>query len=170
MKTEEYRRVSHEFGPVYDENSTILILGSFPSVKSREAAFYYQHPQNRFWKVLEALWEDPAGRTVEERKAFLLRHGIALWDVIESCEIIGSSDSAIRNVVPTKLRKVLQNAPIGRIYGNGNKAYQLYQKYHEAQTGIPMTRLPSTSPANAAWSLERLIGAWSIIRERGPQL
>ena len=96
----------------------------------------------------------------------MLEHHIALWDVIESCEIIGSSDSAIRDVVPTDLRKVLQGAPIQRIYGNGNKAYQLYQKYHEAQTGILMTRLPSTSPANAAWSLERLIGAWSIIRER----
>ena len=115
--------------------------------------------------MLEALWEDSAGRTVEERREFLLRHGIALWDVIESCEIIGSSDSAIRDVVPTDLQKVLQGAPIQRIYGNGNKAYQLYQKYH-AQTGILMTRLPSTSPANAAWSLERLIGAWSIIREK----
>lgn len=114
---------------------------------------------------MEALWKETAGSTAEERKAFLLRHGIALWDVVESCEIIGSSDSAIRNVVPTELQRVLRSAPIQRIYGNGNKAYQLYQKYHEAQTGIPMTRLPSTSPANAAWSLERLIGAWSIIRE-----
>ncbi len=164
-KNDEYQRVFHEFGPVYDENSKILILGSFPSVKSRQQAFYYGHPQNRFWKLLAQLLEEEVPETVEEKRMMLLRHGIALWDVIESCEIIGSSDSSIRNVVPVDLNVILSSCNIAQIYANGTTARRLFEKYHRAQTGREIVGLPSTSPANAAWNMERLLEAWSCIGE-----
>lgn len=160
----EYEKVSHTFEPVYDENSRILILGTFPSVKSREQNFYYGHPQNRFWKLLAALTDSEVPQTIAEKKEMLLRSRIAIWDVIESCEIIGSSDSSIRNVVPADLNRILQNAPIQTIYANGGKAYELYEKYARPLTGRPIEKLPSTSPANAAWQMERLIGAWNMIK------
>ena len=157
-------RVEHHIEPVYDAYSRILILGSFPSVKSREAMFFYGHPQNRFWRVIAAVFEDAFPETVDERRAFLLRHGIAAWDVIRSCDITGSSDASIKNVVPNDLREILEVAPIEAIYVNGKTAEKMYRKYTEAVTGRKAVVLPSTSPANAAWSLERLVEAWRVIR------
>lgn len=162
----EYSHLSHEFEPVFDEHSRILILGTFPSVKSREQAFYYGHPQNRFWKVISELTEEPLPNTIEEKKSILLKHQIAVWDVIESCDIIGSSDSSIRNVVPSDLNQILSSAPIERIYANGGTAKRLFDRYQKESTGREIVGLPSTSPANAAWSLERLILAWNRITEK----
>lgn len=159
----EYQRVRHEFEPVYDSNSRILILGSFPSVKSREQQFYYGHPQNRFWKVLAGLTGYPVPKTIEEKKKMLLENGIAIWDVIAECEIIGSSDSSIRNVVPAELERVLQCADIRQIYANGGTAKKLFEKFQKKQCGREIQGLPSTSPANAAFSLERLMEAWKVI-------
>lgn len=152
--------VIHEIPPVWDENSRILILGSFPSVKSREGRFFYHHPQNRFWKVLAAVLECPVPQTIEEKKKMLLEHGIAVWDVIASCQIEGSSDSSIRDVVPNDLREILEGAEIEKIFANGGTAYRLYEKYTKKVTGREAEKLPSTSPANAAWSLERLTVEW----------
>lgn len=157
--------IQHPIAPVYDEYSNILILGSFPSVKSREQGFFYGHPQNRFWRVLAAVYGNEVPQTVEEKKEFLLRNGVAVWDVIASCEIQGSADSSIKDVVPTDLSEVLAQAPVRRIYVNGKKAEQLYRKYQVKQTGIEAVCLPSTSPANAAWGMERLVEAWQVIRD-----
>ena len=149
------------FGPFVRPDSKLLIMGSFPSPKSREQAFYYGHPQNRFWRVLAALAQEPLPQTREEKARFLERRQIALYDVIESCSIIGAADSTIADVVPTDLRPLLTCSRIGSsIFVNGGKAYALYQKYTLPQLGIQATRLPSTSPANAACSLERLTELW----------
>ncbi len=134
-------------------------------MKSREQGFFYGHPQNRFWRVLAAVYGSEVPRTIEEKKAFLLRNGVAVWDVIASCEIQGSADSSIKDVVPTDLSEILAQAPVRRIYVNGKKAEQLYRKYQAKQTGIEAVCLPSTSPANAAWGMERLVEAWQVIRE-----
>ena len=152
----EYEHIVHSFEPVYDKASEILILGTLPSVKSRENNFYYGHKQNRFWKVLATLLKEPVPDTIEEKKAMLLARRIALWDVIQSCDIKGSSDSSIKNVQPTDIGMILEKTNITRIYANGNKAGQLYKRYQFPVTGIEAMVLPSTSPANAAWSLERL--------------
>lgn len=160
---QEYEHVTHTFEPVFNKDSKILILGSFPSVKSRENNFYYGHPQNRFWKVLACVLEKDVPQTIEEKKAFLLEHRIAVWDVIESCTIIGSSDSSIKDVVVNDFSKVLDNSEIETIYVNGGKAYELYHKYAEEKIGLQAIKLPSTSPANAAWNLERLCEAWKVI-------
>lgn len=149
----------HNIQPVFDKNSEILILGSFPSVKSRETGFFYGHPQNRFWRVLAALKNVETPVTIEEKKKFLLRNRIAVWDVIKSCDITGSSDSSIKNVVPNDVSGILKASNIERIYTNGGTAYRLYKKY----IGNDAVLLPSTSPANAAYSLDRLIEEWSII-------
>lgn len=162
---QEYEHLTHTFDPVFDKDSKVLILGSFPSVKSRENNFYYGHPQNRFWKVLAQIFEEGIPQTIGEKKAFLLKHNIAVWEVIESCTIIGSSDSSIKDVVVNDFSKVLENSAIETIYVNGGKAYELYHRYAEKQTGIQAIKLPSTSPANAAWSLERLCKDWIQIRE-----
>ena len=159
------QRIVHPIAPVYREDSRILILGSFPSVKSREQMFFYGHPQNRFWRVVAAVFGDAFPETVSERQDFLLRHRVAAWDVIRSCEIAGSSDASIRNVVPNDLRPILQSAEIRAIFVNGKTAEAMYRKYTEPITGRPAICLPSTSPANAAWSLERLIEAWQVIRK-----
>lgn len=156
----EYSTLSHLFGPVYDASSKILILGTFPSVKSRESRFYYGHPQNRFWKVLAALTGSALPETVEEKKAFLLEHKIAVWDVIARCTIMGSSDSSIRDVEVNDFTELLSSAPIRQIFANGGKAYELYMKYVYPQTGRKILRLPSTSPANAAFQLDRLCRVW----------
>ena len=158
-------RVIHPLPPVYDENSRVLILGSFPSVKSRETGFFYGHPCNRFWMVLAEVFEDHVPVTIAEKKRFLLKHGVAVWDVIASCEIRGSSDSSITNVRVNDLSVILDKADIKAIYVNGGKAESIYVKYMEKQVGRKCIRLPSTSPANAAWSLERLTENWKIIRE-----
>ena len=156
----EYEHIVHSFEPVYDKASEILILGTLPSVKSRENNFYYGHKQNRFWKVLATLLKEPVPDTIEEKKAMLLAHRIALWDVIQSCDIKGSSDSSIKNVQPTDIGMILEKTNITRIYANGNKAGQLYKRYQFPVTGRKATVLPSTSPANAAWRLECLIEVW----------
>lgn len=162
---QEYQTLHHVVKPVYDVDSRVLILGTFPSVKSREMRFFYGHPQNRFWKVLAHIMEEPVPVSVEEKKAFLLRSHIAVWDVIESCQIIGSSDASIRNVVPTDLTEIWNTAQIGKIYVNGTKAYELYQKYSFPVTKREAIKLPSTSPANASWSFDRLCSAWGCIAE-----
>lgn len=159
----EYQTLSHVFAPVFDERSEILILGSFPSVKSREIQFYYGHPQNRFWKLLAALWECEVPGTIAEKKAFLLKRHIALWDVIARCDILGSSDSSIKNVVPNDMDVILKNAPITRIYANGGKSYELYMKYCYPVCKREIVKLPSTSPANAAFGMERLQAAWRAV-------
>lgn len=156
--------VSHPIPPIFDKNSKILILGSFPSVKSREGCFFYHHPQNRFWKTLAGVLEQPVPSSIEDKRDFLLRNGIAVWDVIASCTITGSSDSSIRDVVPNDLTPILELVPDIRIFCNGAASARYYKKYLEPQTGKKAAQLPSTSPANAAWSLDRLKGAWSIIR------
>lgn len=155
--------ISHPIPPFYDQDSRILILGSFPSVKSRESMFFYGHPQNRFWRVTAAVFDASVPETIEEKKIFLREHRIALWDVIASCDITGSADSSIKNVVPNDLTMILETAQIRQIFVNGKKAEQLYRRYLLGQTGREATVLPSTSPANAAWNLERLIREWSII-------
>lgn len=151
----------HPINPVYDKNSKILILGSFPSVKSREVGFFYGHPQNRFWKVLARIFEENVPETIEEKRSMLLRNHIAVWDVIHSCEITGSSDSSIKNVVANDLTQILEEAQIQKICVNGKKAFSLYQKYIKPQTGREAVCLPSTSPANAAFGLDRLVLEWS---------
>lgn len=166
MKKEQtYTHVSHDFEPVFDENSKVLILGTFPSVKSRENRFYYGHPQNRFWKVIAGLTESEVPRTIEEKKKLLLEHGIAIWDVIESCDIIGSSDSSIKNVVPADIERAVANSKIQNIYANGGTAKKLYEKYSQKKTGREIIGLPSTSPANAAYSLERLLECWQEVKK-----
>lgn len=162
----EYEHIVHSFEPVYDKDSEILILGTLPSVKSRENNFYYGHKQNRFWKVLATLLKEPVPDTIEEKKAMLLAHRIALWDVIQSCDIKGSSDSSIKNVQPTDIGMILEKTNVTQIYANGNKAGQLYKRYQFPVTGIEATVLPSTSPANAAWSFDRLCEAWHVVLER----
>ena len=159
----EYEHIVHSFEPVYDKASEILILGTLPSVKSRENNFYYGHKQNRFWKVLATLLKEPVPDTIEEKKAMLLAHRIAMWDVIQSCDIKGSSDSSIKNVQPTDIGMILEKTNITRIYANGNKAGQLYKRYQFPVTGIEAMVLPSTSPANAAWSKKRLLTKWNQI-------
>lgn len=160
-----YQHVTHTFEPVYDKASRILILGTFPSVKSRENHFYYGHPQNRFWKVLSGLCMVGTPGTIEEKKAFLLQNHIAIWDVIAECDIVGSSDSSIKNVVPCDLSRILSQAPIRHIFANGGKAYELYQKYSYPVLRREITKLPSTSPANAAYQMDRLLKEWEIVRE-----
>lgn len=161
----EYEHIVHSFEPVYDKDSEILILGTLPSVKSRENHFYYGHKQNRFWRVLAKLLDVPVPETIEQKKEMLLSHRIAIWDVIQSCDIKGSSDSSIRNVEPTDLCRLLKQTKVKRIFANGNKAGQLYRKYQLPHTGIEAVVLPSTSPANAAWSLDRLCEAWVVIKK-----
>lgn len=161
-------RVIHGIEPVYDKHSEILILGSFPSVKSRETCFFYGHPRNRFWPVLSAVRKEPVPVTLEEKKAFLLKNHIAVWDVIESCDIEGSSDNSIRNVIPNNLERILGHASVKQIYTNGGAAGKLYDKYCLSVTKIPAVKLPSTSPANAAASLEKLTAAWSCVNQYLP--
>ena len=156
-------RIQHPFGPLYNENSRVLILGSFPSVKSREQEFFYGHPQNRFWKVLAALTDSPVPQTIEQKKTLILSNGLALWDSIGSCEITGSSDASIRNAEPNDLRVITDNCDIRAIYCNGKKSLEVYNRYIEPMLGRKAEALPSTSPANASWNLERLIEAWSVI-------
>ena len=160
----ETQTLVHPIPPLFDAQSRVLILGSFPSVKSREAQFFYGHPQNRFWKLLALLFDEETPVTIEEKRALVLRHHLALWDTIRSCTVTGSSDSSICNVVPNDLRVILQHSCVDRIYCNGATSFRLYQKYILPQTGIPAQKLPSTSPANAAWNMDRLVQAWSRIR------
>lgn len=156
---------THTFKPVFDENSEILILGTFPSVKSRENNFYYGHPQNRFWRVLAEILKGDVCKTVDEKKQMLLLNHIAVWDVIKSCEISNSADSSIKNVVANDFSEILSKAKIKTVYANGRTAEKLYNKYVKDKTGREIVALPSTSPANAAFGIERLVEEWSIIRK-----
>lgn len=157
--------INHPIEPVFDKNSKILILGSFPSVKSREQLFFYGHPQNRFWRVTSSVFERDVPETIEEKKRFLLSCRIAVWDVIASCDITGSSDSSIKNAVANDIGMILKRADIEKIFVNGKTAYKYYNKYLKDKLGIEAICLPSTSPANAAWSQQKLIEAWKVIRE-----
>lgn len=155
--------ITHPFPPVFDANSEILILGSFPSVKSRENMFYYGHPQNRFWRVIAAVCGVSTPQSIDEKTALLLNNHIALWDVLASCEINGSADSSIRHPVPNDLTRILSSCSIRRIYTNGRTSDKFYTRFSRANTGRDAVCLPSTSPANAAWTLDRLIDAWRCI-------
>ena len=157
--------IVHPIPPLYDENCKILILGSFPSVKSREAMFFYGHPQNRFWKLMAVLFDEAYPQTIEEKKSLVLKHHIAMWDTIRSCTITGSSDSSIKDVVPNDLSVILDNSRVERIFCNGATSYRLYMKYIYPTTGVKAVKLPSTSPANAAFNLERLLTEWSMIKD-----
>ena len=156
----EYHTVRHTFEPVWNASSEILILGTFPSVKSREQRFYYGHPQNRFWKLLAHIYGEPVPGDIEEKTALILKHRLAVWDVIDQCDIIGSSDSSIRNVVPSDIPGLLEKSRIHTVIANGARAYELDQRHQYPETGIMARKLPSTSPANAAWPLERLTDVW----------
>ncbi len=158
-------RLEHEFPPIYNSDSKVLILGSFPSVKSREQTFYYGHPKNRFWRLLALICNQDLPTTIDEKKALCFAHRIALWDVIESCEIEGSSDSSIKNAAVNDLSVILDNCDIKKIFVNGTTAYRLFMKYQQKAINRTAVRLPSTSPANAAWSFERLYGEWRVIGE-----
>ena len=168
MKNQNYETIIHPIPPTYNADSRVLILGSFPSVKTREMMYFYGHPQNRFWKVMAALFDEPFPATVDERHTFLLEHRIAVWDSIGQCSIIGSSDSSIKDVVPNDLSPILKAADIRGIFCNGKKSWEMYHKYIEPSTGISAAVLPSTSPANAACRLEDLIDAWRVILEYLP--
>ncbi len=158
----EYERVTQPFAPVYDKDSRILILGSLPSVKSREQGFYYGHARNRFWPMLAAVYREPVPQTIPDKKALLLRHGLAVYDVIESCEICGSSDSSIRNVKAADIRAIMEASRIERILVNGRTAAKYFKACQPAAYQRLVTELPSTSPANAAFSLEKLVRIWGV--------
>ncbi|MBQ9985992.1 MAG: DNA-deoxyinosine glycosylase [Oscillospiraceae bacterium] len=152
--------IKHPFPPLYNENSRILILGSFPSVKSRAELFFYGHPQNRFWKVIAAIFDSKVPENVEEKRRLLLDNGVALWDVIAECEITGSADSTIKSVVANDLTEILDSAEIEQIFVNGKTAEKYFRRYIEKEICRKAICLPSTSPANAAFSLDRLIDEW----------
>ena len=158
----EYERVTQPFAPVYDGDSRILILGSLPSVKSREQGFYYGHARNRFWPMLAAVYREPDPQTIPDKQALLLRHGLAVYDVIESCEICGSSDSSIRNVKAADIRAIMEASRIERILVNGRTAAKYFKACQPAAYQQLLTELPSTSPANAAFSLEKLVRIWGV--------
>lgn len=158
----EYKHIIHPFLPLYDSGSRVLILGSLPSVKSREEGFYYGHPRNRFWTMLAGVWKERTPVTVEEKKQFILGHHLALYDAIESCDIMGSADSSIRNVKPAALREIIENARIKKILANGKTAGKYFCKYQDKKYLDMFRVMPSTSPANAAVSLEQLIECWSV--------
>lgn len=152
--------IVHPIDALYNENSRILILGSFPSVKSREEGFFYGHPQNRFWRVMARLCGSELPKTIEGKTKLILDNHFALWDVIHSCEIVGSADSTIKNVVPNDISRILNHSQVDRIFVNGKKAESLYKKFIEKEIGIKAVCLPSTSPANATWSEDRLAEYW----------
>lgn len=157
------QKIIHPIPPLYDAESKILILGSFPSIKSREAMFFYGHPQNRFWPLLARLFGEDIPTSIEEKKSLVLRHHVALWDSIHSCTIVGSSDSSVRDVVPNDLSVILDNSKVERIYCNGALSHKMYMKYIYPTTGIAAVKLPSTSPANAAFNMDRLEKEWQVI-------
>ncbi len=159
------KKLMHPIPPLFWGNSRVLILGSFPSVKSREQAFFYGHPQNRFWKVISAVFEKDIPQSVPEKEQLIKECNLALWDVIASCEITGSDDSSIKNVVANDISEILKNSKVDRIFVNGKTAEKYYIKYIEPKINIKAVCLPSTSPANAAYSLDKLIEKWSVIKK-----
>ena len=160
----ETKNIVHPFPPLFDKNSSTLILGSFPSVKSRENMFFYGHPKNRFWKVIAALFNERVPETVDEKKKLILGNSLALWDSIHSCTVTGSSDSSVKDVVPNDISIIINGSNVKRIFCNGALSYKMYKKYIYPSTNIEAVKLPSTSPANAAYSLERLISEWDKIK------
>ena len=164
-KGRQYEHITHPFEPLFNAEARVLILGSLPSVKSREQNFFYGHPQNRFWKLMAVLFDEPSPQTIEDKRLLILNHNIALWDSIYSCDIIGSSDSSIKNAVPTDLGRIIDNSSVRRVFCNGKASGKYYEKYHEERLGIKAAVLPSTSPANAAWSFDELVTAWKVIKE-----
>ncbi len=156
----KYQHVVHPFGPLYSEQSRILILGSIPSPASRQVGFYYGHKRNRFWQMLAAEYALPLPESIEEKRALVLSHGLALWDVIQACDIVGAADSSVRNAEPTDIPALLEHTQVEKILCNGALAKRVYDQYQLMRTGIPAVKMPSTSPANAAWTLERLVEAW----------
>lgn len=162
----EVQRVTQGIPPTFDENSRVLVLGTMASPRSRETGFNYGHPQNRFWRVMAALAQEGMPETNAEKRAFVLRHRIALWDVLAECTIRGASDASIADPVANRLSLVTRSAPIEAVFCTGAKSYELYRRLGcEAECGLPATRLPSTSPANAACSFERLCEAYAAIFE-----
>lgn len=161
----EYTHVTHNFPPLFAPDSRALILGSIPSPKSREQAFFYGHPQNRFWPVLAAVFGEPAPQTIEDKRSLALRHRIAMWDTLAACDIRGASDTSIRNPVPNDLPWLIAQTRVRAVFCTGTTSYKYYKKLCQPQTGIEAVCLPSTSPANAAWSKERLIQAYSVIAQ-----
>jgi len=157
--------IKHPFPPLYNNNSKILILGSFPSVKSREQQFFYGHPQNRFWKVMSKILCCNVPYTIDDKKNMLYNNCIALWDVINECEIVGSSDSTISNVIPNDISIITKSADIRCIFLNGKTAEKYFIKYLKNYTDVQFVCLPSTSPANASFSVEQLVEKWSIIKD-----
>ena len=156
--------IVHTIPPHYDEDSRILILGSFPSPKSREAGFFYGHPQNRFWKVMARLYMLPDFQSIDEKRQFLTEHHIAMWDSIYECDIYGASDASIKNAIPTDLGKIIRCSKIRQIFTNGKASGRVFEKYQAKTLGRTSITLPSTSPANAAWSLDRLLTEWQIVK------
>ena len=158
---------THPFKPIFDQNSKILILGSFPSVVSLKFGFYYANPQNRFWRVLAQILNSPPPASTDEKIEFLLSHHIAIYDAAISCEIEGSSDAKMSKIVPVNLKPLFKEANIKQVYANGGKAYKICKKYLEDEiikaTKNEVIKLPSTSPANAKFSLEKLTSEWSVI-------
>ena len=153
----------HPFPPVCDKNSKILILGSFPSVRSRAEGFFYGHPRNRFWRVIAAVLGAEVPESIDEKKRLLLENGIALWDAAASCEIHGSSDASMKRITPNDLDIIFKTGDIKKVFANGKQAGDIYRAYLEKKTGLPITVLPSTSPANAAFSEEELVKRWKCI-------
>ena len=157
--------VIHPFEPIYDSDSRVLILGTIPSPKSREQNFYYGHPQNRFWRILTDIFEEGPLQTIPEKKCFLHRHHIALWDVFASCEIRGANDSSIRGAAPNDLGCIFKHCPIQAVFTNGTKASAAYRKFFLSLYSVPWHPLPSTSPANCRnWTYETLRDAWDVIK------
>ncbi|HCY06907.1 MAG: DNA-deoxyinosine glycosylase [Erysipelotrichaceae bacterium] len=159
----KHQTITHPLKPLFQADSKILILGSFPSVKTREYGFFYGHPQNRFWPLLERIFNVKLSIDIEERRAFLLKHNIAVYDVIYQCDIIGSSDASIQNVIPSDLSRIFNEADIKKVFCNGGTSYRFYKKYQEKKTGFKAIQLPSTSPANARYSIDDLYSQWKII-------
>jgi hypoxanthine-DNA glycosylase len=158
-------RVIHQFEPIFDENSKILMLGTMPSPKSREVGFYYGHPRNRFWKVIADVRKEVIPTTIQEKIDFLIKNKIALWDVLKSCDINGADDSSIKNPVANDINYILDNSNVTAIFATGKKAESLYNKYCLKTTGIEIIELPSTSPANCRTSYEQLYEAYTIINK-----
>ena len=155
--------IVHDIPPLYDAESRVLLLGSLPSPASREAHFFYGHPRNRFWPVLAAVLGEKTPETIEEKREMCHKHHIALWDTIAKCDIAGASDASVRNAEPNDIGRLLRESRIERIFATGAKAGELYRRLIEPQTHVPVTVLPSTSPANAAWTFERLVEAYRVI-------
>jgi hypoxanthine-DNA glycosylase len=160
-----HQTITHPLRPVFQADSKVLILGSFPSVKTREYGFFYGHAQNRFWPLLERIFDVKPLADIEEKKAFLLQHHLAVYDVVYRCDIIGSSDASIQNAIPSDLSPIIKEADIQQIFCNGGTAYRYYQTYQERKTGRKAIQLPSTSPANARYSMDDLYNQWKILRE-----